>query len=398
MDRRKFLQSVALTTAGAELLTEAARAASTPEPQAQSAPPNVTGQTLQCEFQHGGTSWKVYEDLSKRDGSITFVPARGNARVLGKRLEATFTEAAVPFLGLTYQEIGNSLPDLLADKLLAHGDPDPIQVRDAAPPLGSPQPQGGGGRGGGAPAVPLATTQAQTGNPAAGVPLQQAGAPVVAPGGGGGNANGGANRWGTFVGTKECSDTMPVFPNGNTRTYHPNQYFTELSGGGPGGAAATGDRADTAHRWEGLLGGWMPAVHKVFPISGNSYIDMIVFGDVEAKDRFIVQTWHRTARIDNGKIGKVVYGYSYPAYPPFKVDPKPEEFYRALLVFANYWDKQLTDFAATTLPDPVWVDMSKYAVAKELMVRPGGVYPKFGAVDRDYYGSEYDGFQDTFTA
>jgi hypothetical protein len=33
-----------------------------------------------------------------------------------------------------------------------------------------------------------------------------------------------------------------------------------------------------------------------------------------------------------------------------------------------------------------------------LMVRPGGVYPKYGAVDRDYYGSEYDGFQDIFTS
>ena len=30
-------------------------------------------------------------------------------------------------------------------------------------------------------------------------------------------------------------------------------------------------------------------------------------------------------------------------------------------------------------------------------MRPGGVYPKYGAVDRDYYGSEYDGFQDIFT-
>lgn len=32
------------------------------------------------------------------------------------------------------------------------------------------------------------------------------------------------------------------------------------------------------------------------------------------------------------------------------------------------------------------------------MVRPGGVYPKYGAVDRDYYGPEYDGFQDIFTS
>jgi hypothetical protein len=32
------------------------------------------------------------------------------------------------------------------------------------------------------------------------------------------------------------------------------------------------------------------------------------------------------------------------------------------------------------------------------MVRPGGSYPKYGAIDRDYYGSEYDGFQDVFTS
>jgi hypothetical protein len=41
--------------------------------------------------------------------------------------------------------------------------------------------------------------------------------------------------------------------------------------------------------------------------------------------------------------------------------------------------------------------MSKHAFAKELMVRLGGVYPKYGAIDRDYYGPEHDGFQDTFT-
>jgi hypothetical protein len=29
--------------------------------------------------------------------------------------------------------------------------------------------------------------------------------------------------------------------------------------------------------------------------------------------------------------------------------------------------------------------MSKHAFANELMIRPGGVYPKYGAVDRDYF-------------
>ena len=354
MDRRKFLQSLAVTTAGAELISSAAEALE-PEPE-QAA--DITGQTQLSEFQLNGMSWKVYEDLSRRDGSITFVPARGVSRVMGKRTEATFTQAAEEYLGLKIQDIGASGPDLLANKLLEKGDPDPTQVRDAALPLGGPP------------------------------PLNAAGGPQGGLAAGGG----GTNSWNTFVGTKECNDTMPVYAGGNTRTYHPNQYFTELGAGG------AGDRANTRERWEGLLGGWMPAVHKIFPINDKSYIEMVIFGDVEAHDKFIVQTWHRTARIDNGKISKVVYGYSYPAFPPFKEDPKPEQFYRALLVFANYWDRQLADYAVTSLPDNVWVDMSKHAAAKEIMVRPGGVYPKYGAVDRDYYGSEYDGFQDIFTA
>jgi hypothetical protein len=345
MDRREFFQGIAWTSAIAQ--TAAATAQAAPAP---AEAPDTAGHTLQCEFQHAGATWKVYEDLSRRDGPITFVSSRGAARVMTKRLEACFSQAAVPFLGLSREEIAASLPDLLADKLLAGGgDPDELQVRDAAPLIGSP-------------AAPNANA------------------------GPGGNAagGGGTNQWNTFVGTKECFDTAPVYAGGNTRTYHPNQYFPELQG--------------LRERWEGLLGGWMPAVHKIFPIGEQSYIDMVIFGDVKATDKFIVQTWHRTARVDNGKMGKVVYGYSYPAYPPFKSDPTAAEFYRALLEFAGYWDRQLADFAPTTLPDRSWVDMSKHAVAKEIMVRPGGVYPKYGAVDRDYYGSEYDGFQDIFTA
>jgi len=230
--------------------------------------------------------------------------------------------------------------DLLADRLLQSGDPDSELVKSAAPPLGSSAPPAGG-----------------------------------------------QGRWNNFVGTKECFDTQPVFPAGNTRTYHPSQYFPELRE--PGLAQK---------RFEGLLGGWMPAVRKVMPLSATAYCEVIVFGDVEAHDKFIVQTWHRTARVENGKVVKVVYGYSYPAYPPARQDPKPEDFYRALLAFAGYWDKQLHDLAPASLPQNVWIDMSRHAFAKELMVRPGGVYPKYGAVDRDYYGSEYDGFQDIFTS
>ncbi len=336
MERRSFLKNIAALGAGMELAPVVLSAVSETEHD----PEAINGASVICEFKNGSETWKVYEDLRTRDGAFIFVSARGRQRVLKKSAEATFPEANPAYLGLKLSDIGTAGPDLLADKLLAHGDPNPDEVKSAAPPLGSTPPE----------------------NPNARL------------------------TWNNIVGTKECADTMPVFPTGNTRTYHPNQYFSEINT----------ERA--FKRYEGLVGGWMPAVRKVMPLAANAHLELIIFGDVEAKDRFIVQTWHRTAKVEDGKITKVVYGYSYPAFPPIREDPKPEEFFRALLVFAEYWEKNLGDVAACALPDQPLVDMARYAFAKELMVRPGGVYPKYGAVDRDYYGSEYDGFQDTFTS
>lgn len=350
MDRREFLQNLAVTAASIEALKASALSEAQPEFQAQAAPANIEGNTFLCEFKHNTATWKVYEDLRVRDGAITFISSTGAKRVLPKTAEPSFREDRPYYLGLSMNDIGLSGPDLLADKLLEHGDdPDEEMVRSAAPPQGAPAP-----------------------NPN----------PQAATGGGGGARA----QWDDYVGTKECYDTQPVFPGGNTKTYHPVQYVPEL-------------RQDMiARRFDGHLGGWMPAPRKVYPLSNTSYCEVIVFGDPETRGRFIVQTWHRTAVIENGKMTKVFYGYTYPAYPPARQDPKPEEFYRGLLVFADYWDNLLKDFVPMNLPDDSWVAISKHYFAKELMARPGGLYPKYGAVDRDYAGNEYDGFQDIFTS
>ena len=352
MDRRRFLQDLAAATAAvrglppnvdAAQMKSAAEASQSAEPGTASKPAselNIEGHTQVSDFKSGPDTWKVYEDLRTRDGVITFISSRGQARVMGKSAEASFAEADPPYLGLSLKDIGMTGRDLLAERLLEKGDPDPEMVSSACPPQGTEKPEHGEYF---------------------------------------------RYRWDAFVGTKECFDTQPVYPPGNTRTYHPIQYFPELN------------FRTELKRYDGLVGGWMPAVRKVFPTSDSAYYEVIVFGDVEAHDQFIVQTWHRTVHVEDGKITKAVYGYSYPAFPPARVDPKPEEFYRGLLVFAEYWDKLLHDSAPAELPRQDWVDMSKHAFAKELMVRPGGVYPKYGAVDRDYYGSEYDGFQDIFT-
>lgn len=348
MDRREFLENLAATSVGLEHLKRLPKIA---ERQGLVSPlgltrqrpmANVEGHTRLCEFSFQGESWRVYEDLRATDGPITFASSRGATHVLTKSAEASFAEADPPFLGLSLADIGMSNADLLAEKLLAAGrDPDPELVKSAAPPQGSAASEGFG--------------------------------PMRA-------------RWDTFVGTKECFDTAPVYPGGSTRTYHPNQHLAELRG------------PVAQKRFDGLMGGWMPAVRKIIGLSEASYCEIIVFGDTEARDKFIVQTWHRTTLVENGKISKAFYGYSYPAFPPARQDPKDQEFYRALLIFSAYWQRLLRDFAAASLPDRSWLYMAKHAFAKELMVRPGGVYPKYGAVDRDYYGSEYDGFQDVFTS
>jgi len=346
MDRRDFLQGIAATAAGLELLSGRVGASADLNPLAPGLPRrtvvsgsavSIEGYSFVSEFKTEATTWKVYEDLRTREGALVFVSSTGATRQLSKSAEASMPEGT-PYFGLALKDIGTASADLLADRLLRDGDPDPDLVKSAAPPMASAEK-----------------------NP---------------------------RTWTTFVGTKEAYDVTPVYRNGNTRTYHPVQYAAQL-----------GEALKEGKLYDGLVGGWMPAVRKVVPISDRANWEVIVFGEVGPnKNKYIVHTWHRTARVEDGKLVEVVYGHSYPAYPPARQDPKPEEFYSALLAFADYWDQQLHDFAPTSLPQDVWVDISKHSFAKELMTRPGGVCPKYGAVDRDYAGSEYDGFQDIFTS
>jgi|GEM_PF-242835 len=302
--------------------------------------PRATYTTLPG-FTVGGTVWRVEEDLSTHDGALVLTDG-AHAVVLGKRTEATWDEATTPYLGLALADVAVSGPDLLADRLLAHGEPDETQVRLATPPPAS----------------------------------------VLDP-----ENYYGRLPWTTFVGTPQCADTMPVYTSGSTRGFHADQAFAELH-----------DPKKVARRREGLLGGSLPAVHKVVPIDDHRWYDVIVFADVDAHDRFVVQTWHRTALVEHGRFTKVTYGHSYPAYPPRREPPGADAFYAALLRFHDRWQAELADISESRIAAPGWTDMARYAFARERVVRPDGTYPRYGAVDRDYAGNEYDGFQDTFTS
>src|SRR5579864_2148075 len=261
MDRRDFLQGIAATAAGLELL--AGKMAAEADPGGVTGDParkpvrgeavSVEGYTLLTEFKTESETWKVYEDLRTRDGALVFVSSTGAARALAKSAEASMPEGTF-YLGFALKDVGLSSADLLADRLLQNGDPDPEAVRSAAPPMASAEK-----------------------NP---------------------------RTWTTFVGTKEAYDVTPIYRSGNTRTYHPIQYSAQLR-----------ETVKAGQIYDGLVGGWMPAVRKVITGPGESYWELVVFGDVRpSKNKYIVHTWHRTARIENGKIVEVIYGDSYPSF------------------------------------------------------------------------------------
>src|SRR5580704_7549620 len=130
MRRRQFLHT--LTTAPAASLAVAEALGDEPP-----AAPSTDGFALVAEFAFEGDSWKAWEDLRSLNGSIVFLSGRGKTRTLSKSAEPTYADAGPAHLGLDMSAVGTSPADLLADALLKNGDPDPAQVRSAAPPQGS---------------------------------------------------------------------------------------------------------------------------------------------------------------------------------------------------------------------------------------------------------------------
>src|SRR5579871_4213077 len=141
MDRRTFLQGMAVGAASLELLDSRAvsevQARQNPKRKAVAAPPvSVEGYTLVSTFNAQGAIWKAYEDLRTREGALVFMSSSGATLSLGKSAEASMPEGT-PYLGLALKDIGLSSADLLAEQLLRNGDPDPETVRTAAPPMAS---------------------------------------------------------------------------------------------------------------------------------------------------------------------------------------------------------------------------------------------------------------------
>jgi hypothetical protein len=110
----------------------------------------------------------------------------------------------------------------------------------------------------------------------------------------------------------------------------------------------------------------------------------------------IQQVWYRVARIDGGKLKWARYFNSYQPFPP-REHCGPEPFYEDLIAMRQGWEQALAPGMKVDIPDQRLADMARHCLVRDMITRVGD-YPKYGVFDKNYAGSEHDGFPDTFNA
>ena len=277
--------------------------------------------------------YAIVEDFAHRDGALRFVDADGVRLELAKTLESNEPDARV-FLGHSAREILASPDDMLAAQILATpGDPDYAEVAAAIPPIG--------------------------------------------------DFKSGAH---SFVGTPDSIDTIGVFYGGRTPNFDPAVYDPAIDAVRKQGKVM-----------DGLVGGYLPVLRFVYPQDEHVWTEMLVFAPlrmVNGNDR-AQPVWYRVTRIVDGTPQWSRAIDSYHPFPPDRVSA-PEPFYADLLALKQGWDAILAPGMHVDIPDARVANMARFGLVRAIMTRVGD-WPKYGAYDRDYAGTEHDGFPDTFT-
>lgn len=237
---------------------------------------SLVGYERVLDIEIDGQSWTVNEDLSNRDGQIVFASKPGQQRIMPKTAELFNPKADPKYPRYAGLKIADV--GMALDDLLATAllkDGEPVEAQVRS-------------------TIPPITS-------------------------------GPGTEWTTIIGNVQANDVMSVFETGGTRAFSPHLTMPGL------GEYALG-------RGEGYVGGWMPAVRKVFPTpeKPNEYYETIVFGDVEDPDPFQIRTWHRMAHFLDGKMIKATYGHSYNTFSKVQGGPEPAAFYKALFKFGEY--------------------------------------------------------------
>ena len=190
----------------------------------------------------------------------------------------------------------------------------------------------------------------------------------------------------SFVGTPETIDKVGFLYGGRTPDFDPAPYYPPIN-----------QIRDQGHVWDGLVGGYLPVLRFVYPESQGNWTEMISFAPLRISNgnNRIQPVWYRVSRIENGTLKWTRYIDSYHPFPP-RLDYDPKLFYSDLVDLKNGWDHKLKQSMKIDLPDERIANMARFSLVRAMMTRVGD-FPKYGAFDKDYAGSEHDGFPDTFT-
>lgn len=286
-------------------------------------------------------TWEMTDDFSRPDGSIYLKGPKGQELTMTRYLEWYGTPETT-FLGLNSSDVLEAANDILADELLKNGDPDRDQISGVLPPVGSVLP--------------------------ASYP--------------------GWLEWTAFVATVNSTEVMPGSYVSRTN-YEPAFYIEDYGGHSP--------------KSEGFLGGATPIIVTHYPLGSDqgsnatSYVETLFFADMGSSSERLFPTYTRQVVVKDGKASDPQYSGPYRTYGGFRKAPTEEEFNQALLRTYFKWQEYLSPGLRLKAPETDTADFALHAFAKEGMTRGRGITPRYGAVDRDYDGTEYDGFQDIFT-
>lgn len=189
----------------------------------------------------------------------------------------------------------------------------------------------------------------------------------------------------TFLGSTLGFDKIALGYGGRTATFDPAVFVPAIHQ----------IRADKAVA-DGLVGGWLPVARFVYPEAGGAWSEMLAFAPPRLVNGnpWAQPAWYRVARVENGRLAWIKYFDSYIPFPPHDDQP-PDRFFGDLLATRDAFGAELAGSMSIAVPDARIGDMARHGLVRSMITRLGD-WPKYGVVDRNYGGSEHDGFPDTF--
>jgi len=275
----------------------------------------------------------ILENFTDPDGPMLIVDASGIRERFGKTSESTAQDIAAPYLGHSWAEVTESPTDLLGRDVLSRRG-DPEYLRVASA------------------FPPIRTLWGDTYN---------------------------------FLGTPQTMDKVWFAYGGRSPNFDPAVFHPPIEQIRKDGKVL-----------DGLAGGYLPVLRFVYP-EADGYTEMLAFAPFRIINGNLRMqpVWYRVAHVVAGRLDWVRYVDSYLPYPP-RTDAEPQPFYRDLLGLKRGWDDLLAESLTLEIPDQRIANMARHAIIRSMMGRSAG-FPKYGVVNKNYGGTEHDGFPDTFT-